>query len=135
MTLRLILGIAVGMALGALVGYFGNCSSGACPLTANPFRGTIYGGILGAVFAFSLAGSVRPKVNAAPSESMTPEADSGKAAQVDMVCGNRRTTKTFWRRCWENGICLVAMCSGFLEDRGYTATKTKTTQEANDADL
>ena len=85
MTLRLILGIAVGMALGALVGHFGKCSSGACPLTANPFRGAIYGGILGAVFAFSLAGSGRPKVNAAPSESMTPRGGPGKAAQVDAV--------------------------------------------------
>jgi len=85
MTLRLILGIAAGMALGALVGHFGKCSSGACPLTANPFRGAIYGGILGVVFAFSLAGSVRPKVNAASSESMTSRGGPGKAAQVDAV--------------------------------------------------
>jgi thioredoxin 1 len=85
MALRLFLGIAAGVALGALVGHFGKCSSGACPLTANPFRGAIYGGILGAVFAFSLDGSVRPKVNAAPSESMTREGVPGKGAQVDGV--------------------------------------------------
>ena len=54
MTLRLVLGIAVGIGLGALMGYFGKCSSGACPLTANPYRGAIYGGIVGALFSLSL---------------------------------------------------------------------------------
>jgi hypothetical protein len=57
MTLRLIIGIAIGMGLGALMGHFGKCSTGACPLTANPFRGAIYGGVLGALFSLSLDSS------------------------------------------------------------------------------
>lgn len=85
MMIRLILGIVVGMGLGAVIGYYGKCSSGACPLTANPVRGAIYGGIVGAVFAFTLAGSVRPKVKAASSKSVTSEGDPGKAAQADAV--------------------------------------------------
>ena len=61
MMIRLIIGIAIGVGLGALMGYFGKCSSGACPLTANPYRGAIYGGVMGALFAFSMAGSpVKP---------------------------------------------------------------------------
>jgi len=55
MMIRLIIGTAIGVGLGALMGYFGKCSSGACPLTANPYRGAIYGGIMGALFAFSMA--------------------------------------------------------------------------------
>lgn len=85
MMIRLILGIAAGMGLGAVIGYYGKCSSGACPLTANPVRGAIYGGIVGAVFAFTLAGSVRPKVKAASSKSVTPESDPNKTAQTNAV--------------------------------------------------
>lgn len=50
---KLLIGILVGAALGALMGHFGKCSSGSCPLTANPLRGAVYGAVLGALFAFS----------------------------------------------------------------------------------
>ncbi len=42
--------LLAGAGLGALLGYFGSCSTGACPLTANPWRGAIYGMVLGLVF-------------------------------------------------------------------------------------
>jgi len=51
--IRLIIGIAVGAALGALLGYFGKCSSGTCPLTSTPWRGSIYGAVMGTLFSFS----------------------------------------------------------------------------------
>ena len=51
--MRLIVGVSVGGAIGAVMGHFGKCSSGACPLTANPFRGAIYGAVMGALFAMS----------------------------------------------------------------------------------
>lgn len=51
--IRLVAGILVGGALGAVMGYFGKCSSGACPLTATPWRGAIYGAVMGALFSFS----------------------------------------------------------------------------------
>ena len=53
--IRLIIGIAVGGALGAVMGYFGKCASGACPLTATPWRGAIYGAVMGALFSLSFA--------------------------------------------------------------------------------
>lgn len=53
MTMRLIVGLAIGSAVGALMGYFGKCTSGMCPLTANPLRGAIWGALVGALFAFS----------------------------------------------------------------------------------
>jgi Family of unknown function (DUF6132) len=53
MTLRILIGAAVGAGLGfgwhKLVG----CASGACPLTANPFVATLYGTVVGAVVAAS----------------------------------------------------------------------------------
>lgn len=42
-----------GAGLGALVGYFGQCSSGTCPLTSTWWRGALYGGFLGLMFAIS----------------------------------------------------------------------------------
>jgi hypothetical protein len=55
--IRVIAGVVIGVCLGALMGHFGQCSSGTCPLTANPLRGAIYGGVMGALFAFSFANS------------------------------------------------------------------------------
>ena len=42
-----------GVALGALMGYFGQCASGTCPLTSTWWRGALYGGFLGLLFALS----------------------------------------------------------------------------------
>ncbi|MBN2376751.1 MAG: hypothetical protein JXD22_10130 [Sedimentisphaerales bacterium] len=60
MWIKILIFIVVGAAAGALLGYFGQCSSGSCPLTANPFRGAIYGAVMGALLAFSFT---RPSNN------------------------------------------------------------------------
>ncbi len=61
MIIRVVVGVAIGICLGALMGHYGQCSSGTCPLTANPIRGAIYGGVMGALFAFSFAGGAKPQ--------------------------------------------------------------------------
>ena len=53
--LRIIIGITVGAGIGALMGYFGKCASGTCPLTATPWRGAVYGAVMGALFSFSFS--------------------------------------------------------------------------------
>jgi len=62
MITRILLGVLIGGAIGAVVGYFGKCSSGACPLTANPYRGAIYGALVGVLLSSAL--STRPKEKA-----------------------------------------------------------------------
>ncbi len=52
--IRLALGLLIGGGLGALMGYFGQCASGTCPLTATPLRGALYGAVLGVLFSFSV---------------------------------------------------------------------------------
>ena len=59
MITKILLGALIGVAIGAVAGYFGRCSSGACPLTANPLRGAIYGAIMGTLLASAL--SIQPK--------------------------------------------------------------------------
>lgn len=45
--LRILLPIVIGAALGAALGYFGQCTSGTCPLTSTWWRGALYGGTMG----------------------------------------------------------------------------------------
>ncbi len=42
-----------GAALGALLGYYGSCTAGTCPLTSTWWRGALYGGGLGLFAALS----------------------------------------------------------------------------------
>lgn len=48
---RYLIPIAIGAALGSLMGYFGQCRHGACPLTSTWWRGALYGGFMGLLFA------------------------------------------------------------------------------------
>jgi hypothetical protein len=50
--LRFVATVLVGVALGAAMGYFGQCTSGTCPLTSTWWRGALYGGVLGLLVAF-----------------------------------------------------------------------------------
>lgn len=49
--MKIILGVLIGGAVGFVVGYFGKCASGTCPLTGNPIISTIIGALLGALIA------------------------------------------------------------------------------------
>jgi thioredoxin 1 len=49
--------------LGALLGYFGKCSSGTCPLTSTWWRGAIYGALLGGLFYYVSGGSSPASMN------------------------------------------------------------------------
>jgi len=49
--IRLIIGIALGAAAGFAYYRFVGCSSGACPITGNPYISTIYGAVIGALLA------------------------------------------------------------------------------------
>ncbi len=67
MVVRLLIGSGLGSALGAVLGYVGKCSSGACPLTANPWRGAFFGALLGVAIALSF-GPARGAGEAAAAE-------------------------------------------------------------------
>jgi thioredoxin 1 len=55
--MQLTIGLVLGGGLGAVMGYFGKCTSGACPLTANPWRGAFMGALMGGLLAFSMGSS------------------------------------------------------------------------------
>lgn len=49
----LLLAVLIGAALGAALGYFGQCTSGTCPLTSTWWRGALYGSMLGLFFGLT----------------------------------------------------------------------------------
>lgn len=55
MWIRILIGVGIGLLVGSLMGYFGKCNSGTCPLTANPWRGAFFGAFIGAMMAFMTA--------------------------------------------------------------------------------
>lgn len=66
----LLLFVLGGTIFGAIVGYYGKCTTGACPLTANPFRGAIWGAFIGIMLGLSiLQGS--GSVNAAETKNIS----------------------------------------------------------------
>jgi thioredoxin 1 len=56
MTPTLLIYVLIGGGVGAGLGYFGSCKSGACPLTANWRRGAFVGALIGLV-VYLLSGS------------------------------------------------------------------------------
>jgi thioredoxin 1 len=68
MFIQLVVGLLLGGSLGAVLGYFGKCATGTCPLTANPWRGAVVGAVIGSMFAFS-GGAARSSVPAVASSA------------------------------------------------------------------
>lgn len=108
MIVRISLGILIGAGIGALLGYFGKCSSGTCPLTANPYRGALYGAVMGAVFAFALPQKSQTQAEkTSPRESAKATVGSAKGGLVDI-----RSTDDFRTHVLDaGGICLVDLFS------------------------
>ncbi len=49
--MRIAIGIIAGAGIGFLVGHFGRCAGGTCPLTGNPYVSVIVGAVLGGLIA------------------------------------------------------------------------------------
>ena len=75
MITKIFLGVIIGGAIGAMLGYFGKCSSGSCPLTANPYRGAIYGAVMGALLASVFARTTKETEESSNIVHINSEAD------------------------------------------------------------
>jgi thioredoxin 1 len=66
----------IGGALGATLGFFGQCSSGTCPLTSTWWRGGLYGAVLGLMFHLVSGGNSSAHMNqSTPHLTKLSEAD------------------------------------------------------------
>jgi len=76
MFVQLAIGVLIGGSLGAMLGYFGKCTTGTCPLTANPYRGAFIGSVIGGLLAFSGVAS-RPRDEGNESGYAAVQIDNG----------------------------------------------------------
>lgn len=94
--IKLVLAIVVGGGIGALLGYYGQCSSGTCPLTATPYRGAIYGAFLGLLFGISFLGNSGSK-DAFPAENAaTEDIDSPEALATRVLSSDKPVLVDFY---------------------------------------
>jgi len=49
--MKVFLGVMIGGGIGFIIGYFGKCASGVCPLTSNPIISAVIGAVVGAIIA------------------------------------------------------------------------------------
>ena len=80
--IQLVVGLLIGGSLGALMGYFGKCTTGVCPLTANPWRGGFIGAMIGGLFAFSAAGPRSSVPSPIPPEGVANASTTGGDQQT-----------------------------------------------------
>jgi len=67
MSAKILIGVAIGASLGALLGSTRTCETGSCPLTANPKRGALWGGLLGLLVVWAMY-STRPVPSTLPAK-------------------------------------------------------------------
>lgn len=108
MTTRILAGILIGGAIGATMGHFGKCSSGACPLTANPFRGAIYGALMGALISFSLGQTQSISGQDSPGQAPTAEESAGTGQEKQSALLHITTPEGFQKQVLEaKSPCLA----------------------------
>lgn len=84
MLAKIFIGVLIGGAIGAVMGYYGKCTSGACPLTANPYRGAVYGAVVAALLAVSL-GAGSGAVPTGTTQSTDNQEATSMAAEITSV--------------------------------------------------
>jgi len=73
---QLIVGVVIGGSIGAFLGYFGKRFSRACPLTVNPYRGAVYGAVMGLIFSLIMGWGAKKAEPREPVREETPRAVS-----------------------------------------------------------
>jgi len=99
--IRIAAGLLVGASLGASLGYVGKCSTGTCPLTANPLRGALFCGVLGVLFSLSLA----PAPACGPTGALVRGAEEVQAGQSSL---HITSMEEFEQRVLGAGIPVLA---------------------------
>ena len=84
---KIVVFVLAGSLIGAALGYFGKCTSGTCPFTANPFRGAGFGALFGLLIAMSSCGSLFGRNRPAEPESLAIVRVADSAA-LDTLIGS-----------------------------------------------
>jgi len=109
---KLVAGIVIGGSIGGLMGYFGKCSSGACPLTANPYRGAVYGAIVGLISVLIFASGRQQQTTTPIQTDTSNEGESGATPSAKETLLHIESEADFKTRILDaGGISLVDLFS------------------------
>ncbi len=97
---KILIGIVAGAILGSLMGYFGKCTSGTCPLTSTPWRGAIYGAFMGLLFSLVFTAKPDGKLSNSSSQSINNEKGNSMAEHFDKDSFQKKVLQS-------DGVCLV----------------------------
>ena len=61
--LKRVLPVTIGAVIGYAYYYFIGCTTGSCPIQSNPYYSTIYGSLLGLIFAFPTKKKIKKEEN------------------------------------------------------------------------
>jgi len=105
MSMHVVLIAAVGAGLGALLGGLKSCPDGGCPLTANPWRGAIWGGVLGLFIGLSSGSGIKAEPPAGPvsANASWQEVTTPEGFQRE-VLDQRGVTVVYFHADW-CGVC------------------------------
>ena len=120
MSMQIVLLTAAGAGIGALLGKLKSCPDGGCPLTANPKRGAIWGGILGLFIAMSAGQGIL--------------AEPGGPAEAGDVWREAATEEEFQREVLDQpGVAVVYFHADWCGAcRQYAPTLNKVSRETAD---
>ncbi len=81
MIVRTVLGGVIGALIGGILGYFGRCTTGTCPLTSSPWTGAVFGALVGVMMAQSFTSEPGAPATASPAPANVHEAASEEEFQ------------------------------------------------------
>lgn len=120
--IQLVAGILIGGAIGALLGYVGKCSTGTCPLTANPMRGSLYGAFLGVLLATTFGGTQR---NALAVAGAAAHIESVEDFQMKVLDSEQPVVVDFYSKSCPPCIQLAPTINKLAEDYADKAVVVK----------
>ena len=95
MFFKLIAGLAVGAAVGGVIGSLRTCEDGGCPLTANPRRGALYGAFIGLLFTVVIVSPFGIFTPAPEPSPFVPDVASAAAFQEDILASEGKAVAYF----------------------------------------
>ncbi|MGC9455308.1 MAG: thiol peroxidase [Phycisphaerae bacterium] len=132
MLIRILLGLAIGAVAGGLMGYWGKCSSGMCPLTATPLRGLLVGALLGGVIGL---GTGRAVIGPDQDEAYAALPDISSIAEFDqrVLAGDTPVMVDFYQPncppCEQLAPVFAALAGDYNDRAGFVKVNVRSVPE------
>ena len=112
---KYMIAILIGGAIGGLLGARGSCTTGACPLTSNPYIGSLYGAVLGfflisAIFGTTTQGAMKENIAMATTTAttaMTTTTTTAAEKATEVVVAEIKNNEEFKKQVLEAKVPVL----------------------------